>query len=140
MVKSAPVETAQSALRATGARVTQPRVQVLATLLGTDRALSHHEIEQSLAGQSIDRVTVYRVLDWLVGQSLAHRISGQDRIWRFSALDERRGNHAHFQCVRCGMVICLADVPEQRVKLPGGYTFEHAELTVTGNCADCAAA
>jgi Fur family ferric uptake transcriptional regulator len=137
MVKSPPLETAQSALRATGARVTQPRVQVLATLLGTDRALSHHEIEQSLAGQSIDRVTVYRVLDWLVGQNLAHRISGQDRVWRFSALDERRANHAHFQCVKCGMVMILTDVPEQHVRLPAGYHFGRAELTVTGVCGDC---
>lgn len=140
MVKSPPMETAQSALRATGARVTQPRVQVLATLLGTERALSHHEIEQALTGQSIDRVTVYRVLDWLVGQGLAHRISGQDRVWRFSALDERRANHAHFQCLRCGMVQLLPDVPEQRVRLPAGYEFERAELTVTGFCSTCTAA
>lgn len=137
MVKSPPVETARSALRATGARVTQPRVQVLATLLGTDRALSHHEIEQSLAGQSIDRVTVYRVLDWLVGQKLAHRISGHDRIWRFSALDERRANHAHFQCMKCAMVLILTDVPEQHVRLPAGYHFGRAELTVSGFCAEC---
>ena len=92
MQKTAPVEAAQVSLRTTGARVTQPRVQVLATILGSDKALSHHEIEALLAGQSIDRVTVYRVLDWLVGQKLAHRISGQDRIWRFGAVITKYAN------------------------------------------------
>jgi Fur family transcriptional regulator, ferric uptake regulator len=138
MQKTAPVEAAQASLRTTGARVTQPRVQVLATLLGSDKALSHHEIEALLAGQSIDRVTVYRVLDWLVGQKLAHRISGQDRIWRFGAVVEGAGNHGHFQCVACGSVLCLRDVPEQKVTLPQGYRQARAELAVTGTCAECA--
>ena len=138
MQRPAPIDAAQNSLRATGARVTQPRVQVLATLLGSDQALSHHEIETLLAGQSIDRVTVYRVLDWLVGQRLAHRISGQDRIWRFGAVVDGAQHHGHFQCVRCGMVVCLNDIPEQKVKLPAGFRLDRAQVTVTGACGACA--
>lgn len=131
------IDSAQAYLRATGARITQPRLQVLATLLGADQALSHHEIEQLLAGQSIDRVTVYRVLDWLVSQRLAHRISGQDRIWRFSARVDGHDHHGHFQCVNCGKVVCLTEVPEQSVKLPAGYRLDRVELVATGLCNTC---
>jgi Fur family transcriptional regulator, ferric uptake regulator len=138
-MRTVPIDAAQASLRTTGARVTQPRMQVLAALIGADRALSHHEIEQRLNGQSIDRVTVYRVLDWLVGQRLAHRISGQDRIWRFSAASGASDHHAHFQCVQCGKVVCLEDVSEQKVRVPRGYRLDHTELTLTGACADCVA-
>ena len=139
MQKPVPIESAQNALRTTGARVTQPRIQVLAILLGSDAALSHHQIEGLLAGQSIDRVTVYRVLDWLVGQRLAHRISGQDRVWRFAAIHEGQRYFGHFQCVRCAKVFLLPEVEQHIVHLPRGFWQDHAELTVTGLCADCAA-
>jgi Fur family transcriptional regulator, ferric uptake regulator len=134
-----PIESATSSLRSTGARVTQPRVQVLATLLGAERALSHHEIEGCLSGQSIDRVTVYRVLDWLVGQRLAHRISGQDRIWRFGAVTSgEAGQYAFFECVDCSRVLPLCDVLQPAMKLPRGYEMNRVQVSVTGRCDSCA--
>ena len=77
---------AEELIRATGERVTNARIEILATLLEADGALTHAEIEGLLAQASgIDRVTVYRVLDWLTAQNLAHKISGDDRVWRFNA-------------------------------------------------------
>lgn len=134
----APIDNAHSALRTTGARVTQPRVQVLATLLGAERAMSHHEIEALLAGQSIDRVTVYRVLDWLVGQRLAHRISGQDRVWRFGAVTgAEEDQYAFFECEQCGQVVPLADAPKHTVALPKGFDLRRVQLFATGLCDTC---
>lgn len=137
MQNPAPVEAAHLALRTTGARVTQPRVQVLATLLGSERALSHHEIEKLLAGQSIDRVTVYRVLDWLVSQHMAYRLSGQDRIWRFGAVVNGQEHRAHFECSRCNRTIGLPDSPDYPVRLPAGYRLGRVQLNVSGLCAEC---
>lgn len=138
MQKPAPVEEAHVALRTTGSRVTQPRVQVLATLLGAERALSHHEIEKLLVGQSIDRVTVYRVLDWLVTQRMAYRLSGQDRVWRFGAMVNGSEDRAHFECLRCMKTVGLPDAPDQTVRLPSGFQLGRVQLTVSGLCADCA--
>jgi Fur family ferric uptake transcriptional regulator len=131
---------AETTLRATGSRVTRNRVLVLACLLEAQRALTHAEVEERLQGQqAIDRVTLYRVLDWLTHQHLAHRLSGNDRIWRFTAeAEDHAAQHAHFRCLDCGDVICLQPARPPSVPLPPGYSGQGLELTVTGHCAACA--
>ena len=137
-----PAETAGAAIRRTGARVTRARMEVLSVLLEAERALTHHEVERRINRRlGIDRVTVYRVLDWLTGHSLAHKIAGEDRIWRFNAANdesERSHAHAHFTCNRCGVVICLGEVRAARgIELPSGYRSQEVQLTVRGLCAGC---
>lgn len=132
--------SAQQMIRATGARVTNARIRILATLLEAEGALTHADIESRLAEASgIDRVTVYRVLDWLVEQSLAHKISGDDRVWRFNAAGGGHGHeHAHFQCACCQRVICLDDLGRGWAPaLPPGFTPLEIQLTVRGLCAEC---
>lgn len=132
--------SARSRIRAAGERLTAPRAAVLAVLLGSRTALTHHEVENALgSGTSVDRVTVYRVLDWLVALGLAHRIPGEDRTWRFRATrDKAHGPHAHFTCSRCGTTVCLDEVAvPPAVKLPRGFVPQKVELTVQGLCAAC---
>ena len=131
---------AQERIRAAGERVTGPRCAVLAALLDADAALTHHEIEDALAGGApVDRVTVYRVLEWLVALGLAHRIAGEDRAWRYHAnRDLSAGPHAHFTCSRCGKTVCLEDVAvPAAVKVPRGFLPQGTELTVRGLCSAC---
>ena len=134
------VPAAQGRIRAAGERLTAPRAAVLAALLASESALTHHEVEAALRPDlAVDRVTVYRVLDWLVGLGLAHRIPGEDRIWRFRANgDAVHGPHAHFTCSRCGRTVCLEDVTvPPSVKVPRGFVPKEVELTVKGLCAAC---
>ena len=127
-------------VRHTGARVTRPRVEVLARLLTARRALTHHEVERQVNRVlGMDRVTIYRVLEWLTAQELAHRISGDDRVWRFNAANDAHARrHAHFKCNHCGEVICLdRAVAARGIPLPSGYRSQEIELTVKGLCAGC---
>lgn len=132
-----PHSAATGLIRSIGARVTAPRVAVLDVLLQARRALTHGEIEGRAGG--IDRVTVYRVLDWLTQSGIAHRISGTDRVWRFNAAAPHRADgHAHFQCNCCGTVICLDQRADRyRLRLPAGYRQEQVELTIHGRCVNC---
>ena len=133
-------DSAERLIRDAGARVTQPRIGVLATLLGAPRALTHHEVETRVRRSlTVDRVTVYRVLEWLVVNGLAHRIAGDDRTWRFNAAAGGHAQaHAHFECNGCRRVICLEDVATpRRVPVPLGYRSQHVEVTVKGFCAAC---
>lgn len=130
-----PAELARERLRGTGERVTPSRVRVLAALQQSDSTLSHHELETRLA--PIDRVTLYRVLDWLVEHGIAHRVSGNDRVWRFGIAGPAHDGHAHFQCSACGKVLCLSASPTRSVPVPRGYRPEAVELTVKGLCAQC---
>jgi Fur family ferric uptake transcriptional regulator len=126
--------------RATGERITRPRVEVLAALLASDRALSHHEVEKRVnRALGIDRVTVYRVLDWLSAHDLAHKIAGEDRVWRYNAAEHAHSrSHAHFECERCGAVICLDEQGDKpRIRVPRGFVSRNVALTVKGYCATC---
>ena len=125
-------------IRAAGARATPGRIRVLELLSGAAAPLSHHEIEVSLGAASLDRVTLYRVLDWLVEAGLAVKHADERRVWRFAlASGGEHGGHAHFRCDRCGRVYCL-DVPApQPPALPRGFTLARAALDLSGRCAEC---
>jgi Fur family ferric uptake transcriptional regulator len=134
-------DAAEAMLTRAGVRLTRARIEVLAVLLGAERALTHHEVESRIGrAPAIDRVTVYRVLDWLSREGYAHKIAGDDRVWRYNAAeDPHEQAHAHFQCARCGTVICLEDVDEPaRVRVPKGFVLHQVELTAKGYCATCA--
>jgi len=134
-------ETADQLIRRSGARLTSPRSAVLSLLLASDHALTHQEITDTLIGSlPVDRVTIYRVLEWLVEQGLAHRIAGEDRVWRFSVSKQIGDDHqhAHFACTQCGQTFCLDDIPAQiNAKLPPGYKQAAVDLTIRGVCAHC---
>lgn len=128
-------------MRRTGARITAARRQVFDVLLRAARPLTHDEIEQRTnTVRHLDRVTVYRALDWLVKQRLAHKVAGDDRTWRYNAVAaEHAADHAHFNCNRCGHVFCLEEVTTAyAIHLPPGYRAEHMDLTIRGVCERCA--
>ena len=135
---AAAADAVAERIRATGARVTPARVRVLGLLSAAPAPLSHQDIEGALGAASLDRVTLYRVLDWLVESGLAVKRADERRVWRFSLAGggEHRG-HVHFRCETCGRVFCL-DMPAPRPpKLPGGFTLARAELDLAGRCAEC---
>jgi Fur family ferric uptake transcriptional regulator len=134
---------ASNLLATTGARQTRARREVLNALLTAGEALSHHEVERRLKrGHDVDRVTLYRVLEWLTVNGLAHKFAGEDRVWRYSAAGHEhlpaRG-HAHFECSSCGKVICLEEARLPAISLPAGYRRRAVEVTVKGRCDACAA-
>ena len=148
--------TAEAAIRDTGERLTQPRVAVLACLLSSEHATTHLDVAAMLADHhAVDRVTVYRVLEWLVNHGIAHRIAGDDRVWRFMISNANLHNtarntagktarnanahaHAHFTCNTCGQTFCLDKVqPKMNVKLPTGFRTTEVDLKIRGLCAEC---
>jgi Fur family ferric uptake transcriptional regulator len=145
------LDAAQERLRVLGARVTQPRVCILACLMQTDAPLTHQAVIDRLPGQgeAIDRVTVYRVLDWLVERGVAQKRAGHDRVFRFSLVEHEAARaqvhrqHCHFHCSRCDRTFCLdaASTPDAETTppVPSGFAVEHVELTVNGVCAECGA-
>lgn len=122
-------------------RATPARVQVLAFLLSQSIAASHSEIDTHFSKkEKIDRVTLYRVLDWLIEKGLVHKISSGDRAWRYSANSDEINfhQHAHFKCNNCETIVCLDEIKLQnKFNLPTGYQVQQIELTLKGLCANC---
>lgn len=132
--------TAEDMIRHNGGRATAGRIGILAILLAEQQAITHREIEQRLPqAQQLDRVTLYRALEWLAEKNLIHKVTSDDRAWRYHAnRDVQSHQHAHFKCTCCAQVICLDKLPvERNWPLPAGYRFQEIELTVKGLCANC---
>lgn len=131
---------ARELLSNTAGRITPARLNVLKILLSSDSALSHQDIEQYAQQQGLrfDRVTLYRVLDWLTEQKVVHKVSSTDRNGRYSALRNASQEHAHFHCTECDRIFCLDDLrPVLQNSLPAEYQIEQAELHLQGFCPDC---
>lgn len=110
---------AEAQLRNASLRITTARINVLAALLNARCACSHQDMQNMFA--DMDRVTLYRALDCLTDAGLAHKIAGDDRIFRYSAGTDHveqggsvgagqhvtQHQHGHFKCTRCAKVFCL---------------------------------
>ena len=131
-------EAESTTIRRIGARATPARVRVLRLLRAAPAALTHHQIEQALGDLAIDRVTLYRVLDWLVESGLAHRTTDAQRTFRYSlAAGGEHAAHTHFRCEDCGRVFCLDAAPPVPPSLPEGFCLSRIELDLCGRCAEC---
>ena len=124
-------------LRTAGVKVTPGRVRVFEALAGAMHPLSHADLEALLP--DADRVTLYRVLDSLVGCGLALKATDARGVFRFSASGERRehSGHVHFRCTDCGGVFCLKAAPPPPPDLPQGFRLAEVDYDVRGTCADC---
>ncbi len=136
--RSVETESVALLIRRTGARATPARVRVLQLLQAAPAAMTRQAIEQSLSDRALDRVTLYRVLDWLVDSGLAHRNADAQRVFRFSAVAAgEHATHTHFRCEDCGRVFCLDAAAPAAPRLPEGFSLARIELDLRGRCAEC---
>ena len=136
---SSPVVTlARQLITGAGGRQTRPRIDVLTALLDDGRTLSHAQLHERLP--DVDRVSLYRALDWLTESHLAHRLTDADGVRRYGLNESAQAHHhAHFQCTRCGQTTCLPKARSSVVALPRGYRQTGIEVLITGLCCSCAA-
>ncbi|MFW5837589.1 MAG: Fur family transcriptional regulator [Desulfovibrionaceae bacterium] len=77
-------------------------------------------------GRTLNRVTLYRILELLAETGLTRRHSGPDRTFRYCrppfALPA--GTHCHAYCAKCGACRC--------VELPADWTAPSGELAAEG--------
>jgi Fur family ferric uptake transcriptional regulator len=149
------MKTAKQILEHAELKSTISRIEVLEVLLKGQNPLTHQEILKSLPVK-FDRVTLYRVLDWLLENQLIHKIASSDRSWRFqfnhdyiarSGKNSERSStfknkfheaHAHFQCNSCGKVFCLENVyPKLTNDIPADFHIDSIELNIIGTCISC---
>jgi len=132
-------------LRASGLRVTRPRLAVLAVLQEAGASRVHHPVS-TIAAQARQRAgalstqTVYDCLEVLTRAGLVRRIEPAGSPARYEA---RVGdNHHHLVCRSCGDVNDVDCVEGAAPCLtPGsasGFVVDEAEVTFWGLCASCA--
>lgn len=127
----------------TGLAATPHRVMVVEILGSSPSPLTPQEIFMALKrAHPMNRVTLYRILDLLVGSGLVERISAGDRTFRYAlAVRSPHSEHAHFYCNDCGNLECLSfqalplDVGALQKRLPA--LILRVEIRLDGICKNC---
>jgi Fur family transcriptional regulator, ferric uptake regulator len=125
-----------------GLEPTANRLQVLEEIASQDHAVSAPELLQRLSGKcTMNRVTLYRILDLFVEHGLVQRHSVGDRAFRY-CLGGKAGpkGHCHFFCTSCGRTECLAfsslAIDTERIQRAAGMV-QRMEIRLDGICRSC---
>ena len=133
----------KSLLEAADLETTANRLDVLEVIGGNSYPLSAGDIYHILERRSsINRVTVYRILDLLVARGILDRISTGGRAFYYGmAPNKNHPRHPHFYCTRCGQMNCLTpdsltvDAEALRKTFPG--RIDKVEVRIDGICKNC---
>lgn len=120
-------------------RNTPAKSAILDVLRAANGALSQEFIEKEVKG-TMDRVTVYRVLNSFCSDGYLHKILADDGKQYFAICvnckeTHHQHNHFHFRCLNCLKIECLKE--EVDAKLPAGYQLKRVNCLLTGYCAAC---
>ncbi|WP_375237319.1 Fur family transcriptional regulator [Microbacterium schleiferi] len=139
---AADAESAESAIRAAGLRITSARLAVLDALREHPHASADAifaDVDRRAPGTTLQ--SVYNALGDFAGAGLVRRIQPAGQPMRFEVrIDD---NHHHLVCTSCGRVedvdCVTGEAPCLHPSQMHGFTLSQAEITFWGVCAACAA-
>lgn len=143
------VENSVTAIQNSGGRVTNARLDVLKCIAEAKKPLSASGIYEMLSGRGarvkskIDKVSVYRVLEYLVELNLVHRVSPTgDYMACFHTTCSHR-HHILLRCTKC-FGVKEEEIPSKvlepvvkYIKESHGFQPDTHILQVEGVCASC---
>lgn len=130
-------------LRFAGLEATANRLHVLEAIGANSSPLTAMDIFKIVDRmQSINRVTVYRILDLLVEKKIVERLRVGTRAAYYGlAPNKNHASHPHFYCLHCGQMDCLPaesiviDTEKLVKTFPG--EIGKIEVRVDGVCKNC---
>ena len=134
---------AEDLCRANGVRLTPIRRRVLKALHAAERPIGAYDLASGLApqGRSMAPITVYRALDFLIEQGLAHRLASLNAYIASSQVSSSLGSIAFLICEGCGHVskVSSPELSEALSRLYKSRAFapQSKVLELTGRCAHC---
>ena len=120
---------------------TPNRVLVVRELLRATHPISLGDLEK-LLGYSMDKASIFRVLELLSEKEVTHVIENGSRSLKYELCHaegphDASDQHPHFYCARCGTVYCLDDVTIPAITLPAGYQVKSTNFMFKGICPKC---
>ncbi len=126
-----------------GVDTTPLREAVLRSVGDESRPLAAAEIMAAVRSRmSINKVTLYRILDLLVDKGLVKRLLAGDRAFRYGMGETRHHpDHPHFVCSRCRVMECLGPdllpVGIKKFQTKGKRIIKHVDVRFEGICERC---
>lgn len=150
MVQSSTSKTLQNAEAMcldAGVRLTMKRKRTLALLLEEESPVSAYELidlYKASYGESLTAMSAYRMLNFLVEETLAHRLNS---VNKYTACEHINCNHAHdlpqfLICDNCqsvseaGIQKHILDQLKADV-LKSGFSMDNQQLELHGLCSNC---
>ncbi len=133
----------ENILGAAGLDATANRMHILEAIGNNNYPLTAMEIFNILdRTQSINRVTVYRILDLLVEKKVLEKLSVGSRAAYYGlAPNENHAPHPHFYCTECGQMDCLhsesINIDTDRLRKTFAGEINRVEVRVDGICKKC---
>jgi Fur family zinc uptake transcriptional regulator len=128
-----------------GAKLTPIRRRVLEVVAAAHGPVGAYDVVERLAAAGEGRpapITVYRALDFLIGQQLVHRIASRNAYVACNHSHAAEDTIVFLICEACGDVEELADPRVARTiaaaSAAEGFNVRQPVLELTGTCARCA--
>ena len=142
------ISSAEQKCAENGVKLTKRRRQVLTALLECNAAVSAYELTELCNQQgetAMPAMSVYRILEFLEGQSLVHRLSTTNK---YIACSHISCDHTHFtrpqflicnDCTRVQEVDVTSETLSaiERVAADVGFNLSDKQLEVSGTCSNC---
>jgi len=134
--------TSEDLLRQHNLKITIPRLKVLSSISEKETATSQPELEKIL-GDTIDRVTLYRVLNVFEEKGILHKILDLNGTAAYALCSEfcpehlHQEEHVHFTCSSCNSIYCLNDVQIPEIAIPKGFKIHSVAINAVGICDKC---
>ena len=130
-------------LQSAGLQPTPNRMRVMEVIGSNNSPLTATEVFLTIERtQSINRVTVYRILDLLVQHRILERLSNSGRAAYYGlAPNEHHAAHPHFCCTNCGQIDCLTPqsltIDADNMQKTFAGEVKRIEIRVEGICRKC---
>lgn len=143
------IKKAEQVCERTGSRLTDKRRDILEILLSSENPLSAYDISDTYnkkAEKPMPTMSVYRILDFLEAENLAHKLSSTNKYVACSHIDcGHQYEIPQFlicaQCETTSEVAVSTIVYEELNKLvsKAGYTLGNSKLELQCLCNECSA-
>ena len=125
-----------------GIKPTAMRLLILRTMLDTNRAVSQHDLEETL--QTVDKSTIFRTVMLFMEHHLVHAVDDGSGTLKYAVCSDDctcsvSDQHVHFYCEGCHRAFCFRQQAVPVVEAPEGFVLHGVNYVLKGLCPACAA-
>lgn len=142
------LEHVELACKARGKKLTTKRKLILRALIDLDKSVSAYELIdycKEKLGLNLQAMSVYRILEFLESEHLAHKMKVSNKYVACSHLlqDKEHGIPQFFICSKCDKISEQTIEPAMIIGLQSsakveGFTLNSPQLEISGVCEACA--
>lgn len=125
-----------------GIKPTAMRLLILRAMLDTNRAVSQHDLEETL--QTVDKSTIFRTVMLFMEHHLVHAVDDGSGALKYAVCSDDctcsvSDQHVHFYCEGCHRAFCFRQQAVPVVQAPEGFVLRGVNYVLKGLCPACAA-